>query len=147
MRSISTPSNGQVVTYPPCQPWCFYWPEDHDPDDGGYCHLPIGRGVTGLTLDGDQYELSTMLVYARLPHGAPDAHNANANRHHRNVVQIALCPLDKALPAVTADIQPGDARSFAAALIHAADLAEGIIHSARSRPPSAAPRAADGPAR
>jgi hypothetical protein len=30
MRSIRTPSNGQVVTYPPCQPWCFYQPEDHD---------------------------------------------------------------------------------------------------------------------
>jgi len=57
-----------------------------------------------------------------------------------------LCPLDKALPAVTADIQPGDARSFAAALIHAAELAEGIAHSDRP-PPSAAPRAADGPAR
>jgi hypothetical protein len=146
MRSIRTPSNGQVVTYPPCQPWCFYQPEDHDPDDGDYCHLPIGRGLTGLTLDGDHYELSAMLVYARLPDGAPDAHNANANRHHRNVVQIALCPLDKALPAVTADIQPGDARSFAAALIHAAELAEGIAHSERP-PPSAAPRAADWSAR
>ena len=87
------------------------------------------------------------MVYARLPYGATDAHNADANRHHRNVVQIALCPLDKALPAVTADIQPGDARSFAAALIHGAELAEGIAHSARPRPPSAEPWAVNWPAR
>lgn len=141
MRSIA---NGQiVVTYPPCQPWCFYQPEDHDPDDGDYCHLPIGRGLTGLTLDGNKYELSAMLVYARLPDGAPDAQTANANNHHRNVVQIVMCPLDEALPAVTADIQPGDARSFAAALIHGAELAEGIAPSERTRPPSAAPRTAD----
>ncbi|HEV7829769.1 MAG TPA: hypothetical protein VGP04_13160 [Pseudonocardiaceae bacterium] len=141
MSRIPTPSNGQVITYPPCQPWCFYPPEDHDPDDGDYCHLPIGRGITGLTRDGDQYELSALLVYARLPHGAPDAQNADANMHHRNVVQIAVCPLDKALPAVTADIQPGNARSFAAALIHGAELAEGIAHNERPDrlPPSPGP--------
>jgi hypothetical protein len=90
MSSVAAPSNGRVVTYPPCQPWCFYQPEDHDQEDGDYCHLAIGRGITGLTLDGDKYELSAMLVYARLPHGARDAQNAKANRHHRNVVQRDL---------------------------------------------------------
>ena len=64
MSSVAAPSNGRVVTYPPCQPWCFYQPEDHDQEDGDYCHLAIGRGITGLTLDGDKYELSAMLVVA-----------------------------------------------------------------------------------
>ena len=57
MSSIPAASNGQVVTYPPCQPWCFYQPEDPDQDDG-----------------------------------APDAQDADANRHHRNSYRSSCAP-------------------------------------------------------
>jgi hypothetical protein len=128
MSSIPSPSNAQDATYEPCQPWCFYWPGSHDPDgDTDYCHRQMGRSVIGVTPDDDRYEIGATVVYERLPIGTPDAQHANANRHHRDVIQIVFLPHgEKELPAVTVDVKPGDARSFAAALIHGADLAEGI---------------------
>jgi hypothetical protein len=131
MSSIPTPSNDREITYQdPCQPWCYYWPgPDHEPDgDENYCHRPVGRAVIGVTPDDDRYEITATVVYERLPVGAPIEQHANANRHHRNVIQIVflLCG-EKELPKVTTDVKPGDARSLAAALIHGADLAEGII--------------------
>jgi hypothetical protein len=83
--------------------------------------------VTGVTPDDDRYDISAMAVYKRLPVGTPVPQQANANRHHRDVIQIVVWPCgEKELPQVTVDVKPGDARSLAAALIHGADLAEGI---------------------
>ena len=126
-----TPSNDQAGTYEPCQPWCLYRPTGHDGGDDDYCQLALGREATGLTIDGHKYGIVAALVYGRVPVDAPVQRVAIANRAHRDVVQITAYPYPQKqgeeLPEVTVDISPGDARSFAAALVHGADLAEGII--------------------
>ncbi len=130
MSYPTVPSNGRAAEYLPCQSWCFWRHEGHhlgeSTDDDNYCHRPVGREVIGVTLVGHHYEISACLVYARLPVGSPDRDEREANTHHRNVVQLDLSPYDEGLNPVAADLKPGDARSLAAALIHGADLAEGM---------------------
>lgn len=128
MSYSTAPRDDREIIYDdPCQPWCYYWPGRHDPDgDESVCHRQVGREVLGVTRDGDRYEIGATVVYERLPAGTPIEQQANANRHHRNVIQVTFLAHGEGLPDVMANVKPGYARSFAAALIHGADIAEGV---------------------
>lgn len=126
LTAPTPPHNGQPVTYPRCEPWCRI-SRQHD-EDADYCRCPAGRDVAGMDFDDNRYEITVMRVYARLPVGTPVKQEGHANRYHRDVVQLSLMPDDLRAghAELKVDLQPGDARSLAAFLIHGADLAQDL---------------------
>lgn len=114
-----------VSTHPACAPWCDYRtePDFHDSD---YCtHAVTNRLVTCMGSHGCYVQFRVSRATARLPLDTPSDKAYNAARHHADVVQVEVSGIG--FEELVTDLQPGDARSLGAALIHGADLAEGLV--------------------
>lgn len=90
-------------------------------EHGDYCLHHIGRGIVGHAGLGPEEEIEVSVAAASRVHRDGEAY-ATA-RHHINVMQLAGWVGDR---RVVVDYRPGEARSLAAILLHAADIADGV---------------------
>lgn len=123
MSSIPTPSNAQDVTYEACPSWCDYR-DDPDLHEFGHCTRRVRyRELFGMTIDGLYAGITVSAATTRMPRNASSKFREFAIQHCVNGVQVITAGVGFQL---VFDLSAGDARSYAASLIRAADLVEGL---------------------
>jgi len=118
-----------------CMPGCEYpyWADDTHPM---YCLQHVGRGIIGHTLAsgedcGGKLEFDVSAASAKrwkevTASDACDCWEAHrAKFRHNNVVQLETLLHDGTF--LNVDFAPGEARSLAAVLNRAADIADGLV--------------------
>lgn len=138
MRNLSIPNYPPVYRdpHPDCAPGCEY-PLWRDPVHPVYCHEAVGRGLlahqlTGATLAARELEFGVSVASATRTEALPEADRVvcRATRHHRNVIQLqTVLDHDSGSLLLTVDFSRGEARSLAATLTRAADIADGLVAS------------------
>jgi hypothetical protein len=124
MSSIPNLGNDQDIAYEPCPSWCDYRDADPGLHEFGHCTRAVrDREIFGMTIDGRYAGVTVSAATARMPHDASTKFRDFAIRHYLNVVQLVVSGVGFEL---VFDLHSGDARSFAAALIRAANVIEGL---------------------